>query len=500
MIFRFTALPVLAGMTFMAGCASHAGPDYTPTALSAATATAWQTPQADALRDTVPHAGSTRRLADWWAQFNDAALDALMAAAQKESGTLTQAAASIERARADAVAAGVAASPSLDAIASANRAALSLGGPAVLRSQTQVGVQSSWEIDLFGGLARQRESAEATLAASVASWHEARVSLAAEVANAYASYRLCELQVRWGAADANSRAESARMAAASGKAGFESAAGVALAQAAAAESAAALSQRRAQCELSVKGLVALTAMDEAALRGLLNKSGAAKLPEPPQFRIDAIPARVLAQRPDIAAAERKLAAASADIGHAEADRYPRLTLAGSITPTRLAFGSAPAFSLTTWSIGPSLVLPLIDGGRRSANVEAVRAQYAAAESAYRGKVRSAVREVEEALVQLASTTEREAHIATSARSHRANLAAAQAKFQTGLGSALELEEARRLSLAADATQLALTHERLAAWIALYRAAGGGWDADTMSSANSVTSAVTSTVTSAGTSR
>ena len=115
-----------------------------------------------------------------------------------------------------------------------------------------------------------------------------------------------------------------------------------------------------------------------------------------------------------------------------------------------------------------------------------------------------MREVEEALVQLASTTEREAHIATSARSHRANLAAAQAKFQTGLGSALELEEARRLSLAADATQLALTHERLAAWIALYRAAGGGWDADTMSSANSVTSAVTSavtsTVTSAGTSR
>ena len=71
MIFRFTALPVLAGMTFMAGCASHAGPDYTPTALSVATATAWQAPQANALRDAVPHAGSTRRLADWWAQFNE---------------------------------------------------------------------------------------------------------------------------------------------------------------------------------------------------------------------------------------------------------------------------------------------------------------------------------------------------------------------------------------------------------------------------------------------
>lgn len=499
MNFRFTALPVLAAITFLAvmtGCARRAGPDYTPAALSAATAAAWQAPQPDAM----PHAGSTRVLANWWAQFNDAALDTLMAAAQKESGTLTQAAAAIERARADAVAAGVAASPSLDAIASANRAALSLGGPAVLRSQTQVGVQSSWELDLFGGLSRQRESAEAALAASVASWHEARVSLAAEVANAYANYRLCELQVQLGAADADSRAASARMAAASGKAGFESAAAVALTQAAAADSAAALSQRRAQCDIAVKGLVALTAIDEAALRELLNKSGAAKLPVPPQFRIDAIPARVLAQRPDVAAAERKLAAASADIGHAEAERYPRLTLAGSITPTRLAFGSAPAFSLTTWSIGPSLVLPLIDGGRRSANVDAVRAQYAAAELAYRGKVRGAVREVEEALVQLASTTERETHIASSAKNHRANLAAAQAKYQSGLGSALELEEARRLSLAADSAQLALAHERLTAWIALYRAAGGGWDPDTMSNTNPVTSAVTSTVTSAGTSR
>jgi multidrug efflux system outer membrane protein len=202
------------------------------------------------------------------------------------------------------------------------------------------------------------------------------------------------------------------------------------------------------------------------------------LPQPAMFRIDALPARVIAQRPDIAAAERQLAAASADIGNAEAARYPRLTLSGNITPTRIAIGNAPALSLTTWSIGPSLEVPLIDGGRRSANIDAMRAQYAAAESAYRSRVRNAVREVEEALVRLASAAERATEAEAAARGYRANLAAAQSMLRAGLGSALDLEEARRPSLAADAAVAALAQERLAAWIALYRAVGGGWEPDT----------------------
>jgi outer membrane protein TolC len=260
-----------------------------------------------------------------------------------------------------------------------------------------------------------------------------------------------------------------------GKAGLQSTATVALAEGSAAEAASALAQRRALCDISVKGLVALTALDEPALRKLLARPGPPRLPEPRQFKIESIPAQVVSQRPDVAAAERRLAAASADIGHAEADRYPRLTLSGNILPTRMYITPGPAFSLTTWSIGPSLVLPLFDGGRRTANVDAYKAQYAAADAVYRAKVRDAVREVEEALVRLDSAAAREADTATSARGYRANLAAAQAKLQAGLGSVLELEDARRLSIAADATLDTLAQERVAAWIALYRAAGGGWE-------------------------
>ena len=468
------------------GVFGKVGSDYEPPVSLAASR--WQAPlPADAIalsgESSVAHEGSTGRLAEWWAQFKDPALDALIAAAQSHGSSVAQAAASIERARADAIAAGVAASPSVEGIASGNRSAFTLGGPAALRTQWQLGVRSQWEIDLFGGLAREREARQALLAAHAALWHEARVSLAAEVANAYVNFRHCEIMLAQAGADARSRAHTARIMEGAARAGIQSASAAALARAAATEAAGALTERRAQCDILVKGLVALTATAEPALRALLAQTppGPTHLPQPAQFRIDALPARVIAQRPDIAAAERQLAAASADIGAAEADRYPRLTLSGSITPTRIAIGNAPALSLTTWSIGPALTLPLIDGGRREANVKAFRAQHAAAESVYRSKVRNAVREVEEALVRLDSAASREADSQAAARGYRVNLQGREALQRAGLGSELDVEEARRLALVADANVVALEQERLAAWISLYRAVGGGWEPENLAS-------------------
>lgn len=487
------------GLSLLNGCNGGVfgtvGPDYVPP--SSATAPRWHAPLQDS---AAAHQGSAQQLAEWWAQFNDAALDALIAAAQLHSSTLAQAAATIERARADAIAAGAAASPSLDGIASFNRSAFTMGGPLALRMQSQLGVQSRWEIDLFGGLARERESRQAALQSKVALWHEARVSLAAEVANAYVNLRYCEIQVDQAQAELQSRSATARITTTAERAGMQPTSTVALARAAEAEASTTVTQRRAQCEISIKGLVALTAIEEPALREILAKTvkgvaddvkptagstppdsnlsmAASRLPQPSMFRIDALPAHVIAQRPDIAAAERQLAAANADIGSVDATRFPRLTLSGNILPTRTAIGSAPALSLTTWSIGPSLELPLLDGGRRSANVDAARAQYLAAESAYRSKVRNAVREVEEALVRLQSASDRAKEFDAAARSYRANLAAAQSMLRAGLGSALELETARRPSLAADAALAAIEQERVAAWISLYRAVGGGWDAN-----------------------
>ena len=133
-------------------------------------------------------------------------------------------------------------------------------------------------------------------------------------------------------------------------------------------------------------------------------------------------------------------------------------------------------SVLTWSVGPALSLPLLDGGRRAANVESARGQYAAAVSAYQARARAAVREVEDALVRLDAAARRLPDAQTAAQGYTASFEAAQARQRAGLGSLVEAEDARRVALAAQAGVVALRHERAAAWIALYRAAGGGWDA------------------------
>ena len=468
-------LPTLGGCALTGGLFGTVGPDYKPPAAQIAP---WQAPaQMPAAQGLTAHGGSSAALKQWWQQFDDPVLTGLIESAQAASANLAQAAARIERARADAIAASALGNPSLDATAGASRSAFSFGGPAVLRSQAQVGLQSSWEIDLFGGAARRRESARAQLDANVAAWHDARVALAAEVANAYANYRLCEFQVELARADGASRAETARLTGIAAGAGLQAPAAAALAKASAADGAANLLQKQAQCEIDIKGLVALTAADEPALRGLLARAPGAppRLPRPPRFAVDALPAQVLAQRPDIAAAERDVAVASADIGVAEADRYPRLSLAGNITPTRSRLDGSPTISVTTWSIGPSLTLPLLDGGRRLANADAARAQYTATDAVYRGRVRNAVREVEEAMVRLAGVADRLNDTRAAAAGYRESMEAARTRQRAGLGNLIEFEDARRTSHAADANLVALEYEGVAAWISLYRAAGGGWD-------------------------
>jgi outer membrane protein TolC len=229
-----------------------------------------------------------------------------------------------------------------------------------------------------------------------------------------------------------------------------------------------------QCMLAVKALVALTGLSEPELIAQLREQSA-RLPAPSAPPVPSVPAQALARRPDVAAAERELAAASAAIGVAEAQRYPRLALSGQISPTVVRPAGLSTLSVVPWSIGPALSLPLTGDAARSATVEAARAAYQAAEVSYRARVRQAVREVEEALLAMHAVSERRGDVRAAALGYREALAGAQSRQRAGLGSLIELEDARRTSLAADAAEAALDHEWLVAWINLYRALGGGWD-------------------------
>ncbi len=455
------ALGLLTSLTLTA-CA--VGPTYAPPAVT--TTAAWQAP--------LPHDGNVAALSNWWSRWNDAALAALIDAAQAGNPTIDQAAARIAQARAGQTVAGASALPGVAGSASANRGNLvgqSLGRSAL--TSVSAALQSSWEIDLFGANRRGREAAAARFDARQIDWHQARVALAADVAATYANLRVNEALVVGFERDAASRTETSRLTALKTDAGFEAPANAALARASASEAAARLTAQGAEVDLGVKALVALTGLDEPALRNLLT-AGRAQLPTASVLSIGQVPAAVLAQRPDLAASERELAALTAEIGAAEADRYPKISLTGSVgySLARIAGSSA---GTTTWGFGPSIDIPLFDAGRRAALVEQNKARYDESLAGYKATAIRAVREVEEALTQLQSAKLRAPDLQASLAGYQAFEKAAQARLSVGAGSVLELEEARRTVLAAQVAVLAVERERLAASIALYRAVGGGWD-------------------------
>lgn len=419
----------------------------------------------------LPHHGTLTDLSQWWQQQNDPLLVELIQAAQTVSPTVATAVARIEQSRATRVSADAALLPKLDASVNVQRTNMQL--PLPLGTTTQATLQPSWEADLFGGNRATSRAAQARLQGAQANWHDARVSVAAEVANRYYSLRTCNKLVIVTRADADSRTETARLSALSAKAGFQAPATAALARASAAEGNGRATQQRALCDLDIKALVALTAIDEPAIRKKI-----ADTPAPDTsatvLDISSLPAQTLAQRPDVFIAEREVAAASAEVGNAQAQRYPRLSLSGSIGVASFR-SSGVTTNLDTWSIGPvSLTLPIFDGGARAANVTAAQAQYDAAVVSYRGSVRQAVREVEEALVNLQSTAVRSDDARVAVDGYRASFNGTESRYQNGLASLVELEDARRVRLAAELNAVSLERERMAAWIALYRAAGGGW--------------------------
>lgn len=423
----------------------------------------------------LPHDGKVSDLSQWWSQQGDPLLVELVSAAQAVSPTVASARSRIEQARASRVAAGAALLPSLDASASATRGrSQPLGAAAApVATTTQAGLQTTWELDLFGGRQAGRDAASLRFEGAQAQWHDARVLVAAEVATQYFNLRTCEQLLRVTRADAASRSETGRLAALSADAGFTAPATAALARASAAESNARATQQQALCDLDTKALVALTALPEPELRAKLSST-----PFDPArvtgIHITSVPAQALTQRPDVFNAEREVAAASADVGAAQADRYPRLSLSGAIAANRVR-SAGVSTDFNTWSIGPlALSLPLFDGGRRASAADAAQARYEEASALYRARVRQAVREVEEALVNLQSTAARSDDARIAAEGYRASFAGTEARYQNGLGSLVELEDARRTQLAAETGLLTLQRERANAWVALYRAMGGGW--------------------------
>lgn len=451
----------------LAGCAL--GPDYQAPAPSVAgVPAAWRAP--------LPHRGEVADLAQWWTRFEDPVLTGLILAAQRASPTLALAEARVRAASAAVQATGAALAPRLDGTLSATRANLDQGPPFpgtnVVQDSRSANAALAWEIDLFGRNQRSLEGSVARQESSQAAWHDARVVVAAGVASTYVARRQCEALLAFNQVDLDSRVATDRLTRDRVQAGFSPPADLLRTDASVASAAAAMQDIRATCERTVNQLVALTGLSYAEIAAQL-APGAGAIPEPTTARIAAIPADAIAQRPDVAAAERELAAASADIGVAIADRFPRLALSGSITSSRVEVGAVSGFA-HPWSFGPALTLPLFDAGLGAARVDAARAQYDAALAAYQLKVRQAVQEVEDALVRVDAADARVRDAERSDAQNQRYFASREAQYRLGAANLLELEDARRLTVISMITLAGARQERAQAWIALYQAVGGGW--------------------------
>ncbi len=437
-------------------------------------ASVWATP--------LPHSGSTAQLATWWMQLGDPVFDELMQAAQLGSATLAGALTRIAQARTGVARADDAISPNFSLNAQGSRAVQAPKAPPA--TLVNAGLQASWELDLWGGNRAALSAAQLRTRGAELGWHEARVAVAAEMAAIYASYRYCENLLTLLQRDAASREETSRLADLTAKAGFSAPATAQLARASSFDAANSVTSVQAQCDTQIKALVALSAMAEPVLRQKLKANQALAVNLYAQRALFSIansvtqlPAQLLAQRPDIAAAQQDVTAAALDIQSADARRYPSLSLNGSI-----GAGSARQLGVSTegltWALGPiALSLPLTNQGVTRSNTQAAVAAYNEAVITLQAKARQAVREVEESLVNLNAANLRTAQTKAAAQGYGASLTATQSRYRAGLASLVELEDARRTALFAQQNQLSVERDRIAAWISLYRATGGGWKAD-----------------------
>ena len=418
----------------------------------------------------LPHSGQTASLEAWWQTFHDEPLRALQQAAQRSNPDLDRALAAIGRARADLIIGRAVSLPQLSLQSNVTSAG-DLHYASYRTTSTSHLLDASWETDLFGRNRRNVAALEAERDALGADWHNARVSIAAEVATNYIDYRGCRQRARAYLDQDASYRKTIALARVNVDAGFTAPADYRLTAAGAEGAAGNVIAEEARCETLVKSLVPLTGLPESQIRTTLGEDLPA-LPGPENFEVATVPADLLRQRPDVAAADRRLAAAYQRIGVAQAARWPDLSLTGSIG---LAHNISVSPATLPWSIASTLALPLYSAGANAAQVDAARADYDSVLADYESLVRRAVLEVELALVNLDGATRRAHEVTASAENYRSYFRAAEIDWKAGRLPLLDLETARRNAVTAELLAIDVNTTRVEQWIALYKALGGGWN-------------------------
>ena len=489
---------------FLSNCTL--GPDYTPP--KAETPAGWTQNALPPGAKTGHQSSATTApvTAAWWASFNDPVLTSLITRASSTNFDLRQATLRIAEARAQRDMTSAAQFPTLNANAGYTRERISertaftslLGGiganhgtagaagppggtPSAIPSlpnpfdQYQWGFDASWEIDLWGRVRRSVEAADATAQTSIEDRNDALVSLQGDVARAYIDLRAAQLRRSVLEDDLKSQREILDLTRDRARFGMGNDVDVANAAAQVTATEALLPQATAQISRDINQLSLLLALAPGSLRGELDSVKPVP-PLPPEVPVG-LPSDLARRRPDIRRAEAQLHAATAEIGVAVADLFPRLTLNADAGIQASRFADLSSWAGRFFSLGPSLEIPIFSGGARQANVRLQDTKAQEAAIAYAGTVLSALHEVENALVAYGNEQSRRAALEATLVQNRTALTLAQQRYQSGIASFLEVLDAERTL---EQTQLSLTDSTATVstdLVALYKALGGGWQTE-----------------------
>lgn len=468
------SLLLLPSAFFLAASAfalAAVGPDYHRPEV--ASPVAWKV--------ATPSAGLPR--GEWWTLFNDAALDDLVTRALAANQDLVAAAARVEQARAAAGLVRSAYLPSVGAGASVERARSSRTTDNVFpvaESTTHRGaLDASWEIDLFGRVRRLNEGARADVAARAADLENVRLALTAEVASTWFTLRALDREFALVYDGVALRRQALELVASRREGGAATDFDLARAEAELASTeaeAAALANRRSAAQNALAVLLGEAAPNFELPTRNTERSTVPAVPA-------GLPSELLERRPDIAAAESALAAANARIGVAKAAFFPAISLTGSFGTASGEVDRLFEGDSRLWSVGPSLYLPIFQGGRNKANLARSRAAYEESVAQFRQRVLVAFREVQDALTAtqiLADQADAQARAVAAAR--RAGQLA-QTRYDAGYVAYFEVIDAQRTVLAAERAATQLSAQRLVNSVALIKALGGGWEKSRMLAAN-----------------
>ncbi len=468
------ALAFTAGIVFLTGCS--VGPNYVEPSV----------PQTAAYKESGPWKKADPRddisKGNWYAVFHDPKLNELEDQAQAASQTLRAAVAKVSEARAVARESEAEFFPTIDFDATGSRQrtspndgqllAQSPGGrskPYTFTSATVVPFDLSYEVDIWGKVRRAFEASGDQAQASVADYENVLLTLKADVATNYFAVRTADSQIDVQRRNIQYYQENLNLTNSRFQGGISTQLDVEQAEAtlAAAQSQlASLQQNRAQLEHALAVLVGVP------------PAGFSLPFHPLDLRLPAIPAGLpsdlLERRPDVAAAERRVAAQNAEIGVAIAAYFPVLHLTGQTGFDSGDLGLLFNWESRIWSYGPNIQFPIFEGGQISANVKQQRAAYEENVADYRQSVLVAFQDVEDSLSALRYLAQQSEAENRAFESYKKALDLTNARYTTGLVSYFDVIQAQGLALGAEQLTVQIEGNRLANTVLLIKALGGGW--------------------------